>query len=1229
MAAGVQLVGTLAGGALGGPIGAAAGGVLGGIIGSAIFPPPPIYGPRLDEIRVNNSNSGAPIKRLYGSGRPAPTLIHALEIEEVERKRKEGGLFGIGGQEIIEYEYYATLAFALGEPADAAGVDIRRIWANGELIYSQNELTAAQLEQLQTYLHLQSVGFERGLFGNSDPSGYIGSAATAQKFEEEVLTIYRGTEDQEADPTIQSYVGAENTPAYKGLAYFVFKRWDITRWQGLLPTIEVEYVNGPTTSISAPEWRNEVLYPWNAAGETSPENCRNNHEYNFDPPGSGVPIGWGSFDAARAAAETHYGYELGALPVGFSVGADRVISPYDDVQVGEEVVMYLYFNNELVSGIAENKFFGAITDYDTSFGGSGFNQLYAVGVQADEMVWWTGKNGGFGSSGIYYVASEGGDGVPDAPSPEVWVGLNNCVPAFGCQYESSGDPFYTLFRLDDAVLQVRRVPRCPDNPCAPLCDKALPKLPADERYCVDPISGEVLFGGYFSRYDSGSKFAILTDYSALDPYPSGYYEEPAVPDDDARYPDVGVWADETAREYWERVHRDAGERGILPDGWEDDVYGVDYPVIVESPEFRVLAQYETVNSEVTQYPLSPAVPEWSQYYDSQTFWEDAFEAQREAYVALPTMQNFIPGDWEYGVDYPTTQDWICARFPPEAKYKRALPITLQSVVEDISTECGFAPEQIDATALTKTLWGYERNAVMTGRDALEQLRTYGFFDAVESGTQIRFVPRGGAVVRTLTADDLGAHVDGEQPPPAIVPSRVNDIELPRSVLVNYPDIDSNYQVNTQRAGRSTVGEQNTMNVSLAITAEAATMKGVANAVLYDNWAARNRYEFALLREHLALEPTDPIILPVDSQDVRMRITQIDHDPRGVLKLQTVREEATAFVNSPDDAGNPFPVDDGLHPWNGPTVLTVIDGPALDESGNNAGLYLAARGTGTAAWPGCLVFASQDGTAYEPAITLEAAAQMGVTSGALAQGPHQVWDHDNTLTVVVPSTVSLLSITDAEALAGGNRCFVGEADRWELLSFATAALVSDENGVRTYALTDLLRGLQGTEWAITLHEDGDTFVMAASLSRLALPADRIGLPLWLKAVTAGTSIDNTTAQEITPAGVALECYAPVLIRSVRETSGDIVIEWQRRARISGEWRDYVDVPLNEDSEAYEVEILAADGTVLRTLTSSTSTVTYTSAQADADFDSAVPEAIDARVYQLSALAGRGYAGSGTI
>ncbi|MBV9043945.1 MAG: hypothetical protein JO294_02375, partial [Alphaproteobacteria bacterium] len=115
--------------------------------------------------------------------------------------------------------------------------------------------------------------------------------------------------------------------------------------------------------------------------------------------------------------------------------------------------------------------------------------------------------------------------------------------------------------------------------------------------------------------------------------------------------------------------------------------------------------------------------------------------------------------------------------------------------------------------------------------------------------------------------------------------------------------------------------------------------------------------------------------------------------------------------------------------------------------------------------------------------------------------------------------------------------------------------------------------------------------------------------------------------LTFTGIGRRPYSPVQISGTR-TNGDLTLGWIRRTRIGGDSWDQTDVPLAEDNEAYDIEIL--DGlTVKRTLSAATNAVTYTAAQIATDFPGGLPSPFTFRVYQLSTTTGRGTAATARV
>jgi len=99
-----------------------------------------------------------------------------------------------------------------------------------------------------------------------------------------------------------------------------------------------------------------------------------------------------------------------------------------------------------------------------------------------------------------------------------------------------------------------------------------------------------------------------------------------------------------------------------------------------------------------------------------------------------------------------------------------------------------------------------------------------------------------------------------------------------------------------------------------------------------------------------------------------------------------------------------------------------------------------------------------------------------------------------------------------------------------------------------------------------------------------------------------------------------------VRAQRGPEG-VAITWIRRSRREADAWEPVDVPLGEESERYELDILSG-GAVVRTLSTAAATVLYPTASELADFGSA-QAILSLRVYQLSAALGRGFERGATV
>ncbi|KZL14854.1 hypothetical protein [Pseudovibrio sp. Ad37] len=127
--------------------------------------------------------------------------------------------------------------------------------------------------------------------------------------------------------------------------------------------------------------------------------------------------------------------------------------------------------------------------------------------------------------------------------------------------------------------------------------------------------------------------------------------------------------------------------------------------------------------------------------------------------------------------------------------------------------------------------------------------------------------------------------------------------------------------------------------------------------------------------------------------------------------------------------------------------------------------------------------------------------------------------------------------------------------------------------------------------------------------------------------AAMSGPASLALGFTPEANGLKPFSPSHVAQPNRKGrrpGDLTLSWIRRSRVleADSWLSR-DVPLGEDVEAYEVEILK-EGSVIRTLTSATISVVYTSAEQIEDFGAelTIGATIAVRIYQLSNTLGRG-------
>jgi hypothetical protein len=543
-------------------------------------------------------------------------------------------------------------------------------------------------------------------------------------------------------------------------------------------------------------------------------------------------------------------------------------------------------------------------------------------------------------------------------------------------------------------------------------------------------------------------------------------------------------------------------------------------------------------------------------------------------------------------------------------------VALAALVRLLCLRAGMPEDLIDVSGLWGAVEGYGITALEAPRSSISTLARHFGFDAIETEVMIRFVMRGRASVLALAHDDLVASREGE----ALELVRAQETELPQALKWQVARADEDYDAALVEARRITVDTTRIASESfpMAIPPEEAERR--CRRALMEAWIGRESATFRLPPSRLALDPADVIRLVHDSREIELRLVSIaDSDGRGV---EAVRQDRAAYDLPP---GDPRTVTLTRSVVFGAPDVVLLDLPQLSEDQPAHRPMVAAHAV---PWPGEMaVFRSPGADGFVLLTTFGSRARIGTLVSDFYPGPTSRFDLGNALVVDLASG-TLESVTDLTLFGGANALAVeAEPGKWEIVQAGAAELVAPGR----YRLTRLLRGQRGTEAAMgnPTPTGARVVVLDTALAPLPIAEADLGLPWDWRIGPAARSVSDAsyTALAFTPAGRGLVPFAPVHVVQPWRTArslGDLTIRWTRRsnALVADAW-EQVEVPLAEDFESYDVQIL--DGAVVkRTLTSTTTSVLYTTAQQTADWGAPLPpgHTLAIRIYQLSNRLGRG-------
>lgn len=530
-------------------------------------------------------------------------------------------------------------------------------------------------------------------------------------------------------------------------------------------------------------------------------------------------------------------------------------------------------------------------------------------------------------------------------------------------------------------------------------------------------------------------------------------------------------------------------------------------------------------------------------------------------------------------------------------------------VEEIMQRAEIADPQVDTAAVQAILDGFVIHERVTARAAIDQLMQAYFFTLKEADGKLVLLPRETQVDATVSVADCVPRIVNERPV-AYTLERREDLMLPQRVEVQFLNRLQRYETNVQAAVRATQDATDTTTLRLSLILSQFHARTIAETLLTDRWAERSEVSLQLPLRYAALEPGDLIALSDGSLTHRLRIAKVQFGRPGLLKITGVIDAGSVI----DRYIPPVIGSDGAQVNPNPTTrLEILDIPALPGDAADAlTVRFAACGLSNG-WSGATVTQLLSNGGEEILVDITTPATLGTAVTLLADAPVQRIDRAGSVDIALLGDAALASTTPAGLLAGANAAVLGN----EIIQFETATHL----GANVYRLQNFLRGRLGTEVHTATHAMNERFVLLnAAVVPVVVPAANAGQSWSLETTTHGDTLGQGALSSFAVQGNSLRPYRPVHIRAQRVAGDDVSITWVRRTRLDGGMMDYIDVPLREAMEQYDVAIY--DGVTLKRSWRVTSpSVTYSAAEQTADFGS-LPAGFTVRVTQLSALIGPG-------
>lgn len=1277
---------TVAGGIIGGLLalptgglsvatGFAIGSAIGGIIGQVAFPGKGthVYGPRVNDLQVSSSAPGSVIPLLFGSMRLGGQIIWSGGIEEVSTDQTQSAK---GGPSVTQttYTYFVSFAAAFCE----GEASLTRAWGDSKLIFDISGGVSNKGAWLSTVDYVtgdvvskanvwyralkDNVNVDpssRGLFGNligqifwaitQAPNQSTGNVA---KNVHVVPTIYTGTETQLQDPLMISHDGVDATPAYRGTCYAVWEKFPLADFGNRLPNIRAEVTanaqDNPQTALigfqsthdtAPPAFMTQsrdgkVLWVMQSKGPSTPNDI---YIERIDPLTNSI-LHAGLITGVTAQQGWDPGNDVPPTGPFLSDSSGNLWCPGT---VGQHPVLFK-IDGQTFNVLSTAKIFYSIAGPvpgSPPYSGAAF------------------------STPVGFTLDSSGNNLLCISNDSNWSGLSNSGLVFYVINCSTGK-ITGQFVMDNSVAPVpQMIPVCDDegnvyilqnSSAAPGAGWSVLKInmtsgtsnfatPSNPEFQIDggiftdakllisqPYDG-VLGTAQAMLFCPDDKSLILfTDHGALikvDVKKGTVLDTNGGTGNELFKVSSGFigagngWTSMSGSGYGGGAIESNIQRALLG----RTVNGFVFAPSPTNPSQAIATFSAATLSKIKEYDVST----WPSMDIGEiigTSWD--YDGAANALLLLKSNES-APG-------YPVSFPYHYAVYHLYLDRVAAGTTTVGTVVRKVCERADITDSQIDTSLVDDIpVTGYPVSSLMTGKDIINNLAAAYFFEGRESDFKLEWIPRGQAVIQEIPEAELGMTADNASLTEAIGQEQ----DLPHDVEVIYIDPSLDYQQNKQHRVRHHKVRKtiNKTSISVPCVLTAQEAEALCDRIMWTADNERHSYKTNAWKAFwLLLDTADVVSFTYNGSQLTARVSNSLIGQNFAVALDLIAEDGGTYISvAPGVTNTGFvgQVINGL----ASTRMFLLDTPYFKDgdadSTGNTGFYVAMGPGSSGRWTAGALYQSSDGAAWNQVDAVLPTLSYGLCLDVLPVPPNGAfsWDRVNTLTVRLLQGDAPTSDTTLNVLNGLNGAIL--VPSLEIIQFVNVV----DNGDGTYTLSYLLRGRRGTEWACDTHTESETiiFLNTGGINHEQTPIANIGATKQFKAVTVGAELATGVPQFQKLVGRDLMPYAPCQVFGTK-TGDSWTFGWMRRTRLGGDWlnggdtpgtyvgpQDGMVVPLNEDGQAYDVEVLASDNvTVKRTVTVVNNRFTYSGSDQVVDFG-VVQSVFRLNIYQRSAQVGRGF------